>query len=144
MNDKQINSLLRMVKDYGPDVLFTKEAMHFTKGALAQLKIQARFGAAMVRMPGLRDKIPAHIREDILNQSYSIIEMLGRCSFVLLLFEGGHVEQDEPDLKRLFASMYNNVCDRAESLQKLCQLTCETYAEPGYTEKFNSVPDKEF
>lgn len=144
MNDKSINSLMKMVQDYGPDVLFTKEAIGFTKGALAQLKLSARSGASVVRIPRLRDKIPAHIREDVLDQSYAMMELLGRCSFVLLLFEGGHCDQDDHDLKRLFASMYQNICDRNDSLRKLCKLTCDTYAEPGYGATFHKVPDKEY
>lgn len=139
-----INQLHAMIQSKGIEVLFQPEGIPFTKGAIAQLKMGARLAAATVRVPGLRDKIPPHMREDILTQSYNIMEMSGRCSFVLLLFEGKHIDLDDgQDLMRVFASMYQNMCEREDEVKKLCRLVLETYADPD-SRHFSKVVDKDF
>ena len=140
-----MDQLKAMIGQHGPKFLFTDQGIHFTKGALSVLKRAAAAGASTVRIPGIRDEIPDYIRQDILTQSYSLLEVLGRCSFVLVLFETGRVTAEDCDeLIHIFGSMYTNACERDDELRKLCKLTIETYAETGYLEKFNSVPDKEY
>lgn len=142
-NEKSIHRLMDLVQKNGAPALFTKEGLQYTKGALQQLKLAARCAASTVRIPSLRDRIPPHIREDILTQAYNMIEVQGRCSFVILLFEGGHADQNDDDLMKVFASMYTNMCEREESLRKLCKLTYDEYAEPGYIDQ-SKYPDKDF
>lgn len=140
-----MDQLKAMIAQHGVAALFSPQGMHFTKGAMNILKSGASAAASTVRIPGIRDKIPDHIRQDILSQSYNLIEVIGRCSFVLILFETGRVQQEDGDeLIKIFSQMYTNACERDDELRKLCRLTVETYADPGYLEKFSSSPDKEY
>jgi hypothetical protein len=125
-------------------LLHTREGLGYARGALAQLKRGARFGASAVRAPDLRDELPSYVREDILTQSYSIMEIVGRCSFILILFEKGYTEENhENPLEQIFCTMYEDACQREQSLKKLCKLTFETYA-PGKLADYTKQPDKEF
>jgi hypothetical protein len=139
-----MDQLKAMINQHGARALFSDQGIQFTKNALGILKRAASAAASTVRIPNIRDKIPDHIREDILSQSYNMIEVLGRCSFILILFESRRVDPDDEDLIRIFAAMYTNACERDDELRKLCRLTIETYAETGYLEKFSSMPDKEY
>lgn len=140
-----MDQLKAMIAQHGAKALFSDQGMHFTKSAMTILKRNASAAASTVRIPGIRDKIPDHLRQDILSQSYNMIEVIGRCSFLLILFETGRIDPDESDeLIKIFSSMYNNACERDDELRKLCKLTIDTYAESGYLEQFNSVPDKEY
>ena len=67
-----------------------------------------------------------------MKQAFSIIEMVGNCSFILLTFEDNCPEALEtPDsraaLKSGFATIFENLSRSAESLNKLVKLTKETY-----------------
>jgi len=136
---------MALLKAQGPKFLFTPKGMHFTKGAIQTLKIGASVAASTVRIPPIRDKIPGHLRQDILSQSYNLIEMIGRCSFILVLFETQRVAMEDSDeLIQVFGAMYLDACRRDDELRKLCKLTFDTYSDISIEEFGTKTADKEY
>lgn len=141
-----VDNLNKLLAAQGPEALFrTAEGRQYLKGALAHLRYAARCGASTVRFPEIRDKLPPHIRQDILKQSVDLLEFVGRTHLAFIL-----IEETDPTrtpkqweaFTSLFGTLYNETCNIEESLRKLCKLTIETY-HTGYFDQSRN-PDKDY
>lgn len=144
MNMKAVHNL---IEAHGPEGLFrTQEGVTYLKKALQALRFGARAGAATVRFPELRDKLPSHIRKDILNQAVKVSEFIGRCDVMLFLIEETDPERQPNRWKHftgIFCSIYDETCNKEESLRKLCKLTLEEYKGNQYVDT-SRVIDQDF
>jgi hypothetical protein len=124
--------LSKLLAEKGQDALWTtKEGHKYLTGAVNQLRQGAWLGAATVRISDIRDKLPRHIRSDILNQSYALLEMVGRCDVLIILISDDSAPAEmRPGYVEIFKSLYIHSCECEDSLKKLCKLAVETYA-PG-------------
>src|SRR6516225_3774024 len=67
------------------DALFdSRDGRALLKDAIGELRAHARRCASVVMAPDLRDIIPDHIQADILQQSYDVMDCVGRLTAMLL------------------------------------------------------------
>lgn len=127
-----MSHLAKLLREGGNDALFkTAEGRKYLTGAVHQIRRAARFGASVPRIKEIRDKLPKHIRGDILHQSYTLLELVGRCD-VLIILLGDSPEEMHSGYREIFASLYCHTCECEDSLRRLCKLVMETYAPQGY------------
>lgn len=144
---QSMDNLNRLIAQHGPEGLFrTPEGRNYLAGALAHLRLAAQCGAATVRLPEIRDKLPTHIRQDILRQSGDLMEFIGRTDLTMLLVEESDPARNPKQWEcftSMFGTLYNETCNREESLRKLCKLTLETYTKGSYATPSRN-PDKDY
>jgi hypothetical protein len=114
------------------DALFdSRDGRALLKDAIGELRAHARRCASVVMAPDLRDIIPDHIQADILQQSYDVMDCVGRLTAMLLLVSQKSqlvfAPQDIRKFKKIFAVLYAHTTSATEGLMTLCLTVAETY-----------------